>query len=389
MVVPKLMLVAAEASGDALGAGLARALRDRLGDVRLIGVGGARLAAEGLVSAFPIEDISIVGVLDTVLGAPRVLTRAAEVARLARLEQPDAAVLIDSWGFSYQAAVRIRRAAPKVPLIKYVAPQVWASRPSRTKAMARTFDHVLAIHAFEPPIFEAAGLAATFVGNPVLARDFSGADPLALRQSLGIGPQEPVLLVLPGSRMREIVQMTPPFEAAVNLLKARWPALQVIVPAAETVAEAVKARIAGWPHRAHVVEGEAARLSAMKAATVALACSGTVTTELALAGCPMVAAYRVDLMTAVVMRAMITTKWVTLLNIAAQRTVVPELILEDCTGPRLAAAVAGWLEDEGLRARQIADQNAALDLMGREAGDPAGRAADALVAVMKARGVLA
>ncbi len=379
---PTVMLVAAEASGDALGAGLAAALKERLGEVRLIGAGGPRLAAQGLISAFDITDLSIVGVLGAVGAVPRVLARARGLAQLAAREQPAAAVMIDSWGFTYQAALAVRRAAPQVPLIKYVAPQVWASRPSRVRAAARAFDAMLTIHAFEPPLFEAAGLTSTFVGNPVLTRDFSAADPEGLRISLGIAADEPVLIVLPGSREAEITHVLPAFEAAVNLLKADRPHLQVIVPAAESVAAMVRSRVAGWPHRAHVVEGEGARLSAMRAATAALACSGTVTTELALAGCPMVVAYRLDPLSAAVMRAFLRSRWITLLNIAAQREVAPERLQEDCNGPALAAAIAPLIDIPEVRAARIADQNAALDSMGREAGDPSARAADAIIALM-------
>ena len=149
-----------------------------------------------------------------------------------------------------------------------------------------TVDHLLSIHAFDAPWFEAEGLPVTFVGNSALSVDFSHADPGRLRAQIGAAPDDPILIVLPGSRPGEIQRVLPPFEAAVNLLKADRPGLHVVVPAAPTVAEIVKARVAGWPHRAHVLEGDEAKLDAMKAATVALACSGTVTTELALAGVP-------------------------------------------------------------------------------------------------------
>ena len=385
-----VMLVATEASGDALGAGLARALKARLGDrVRFIGAGGRQMAGAGVASAFDITPLSVVGLLEGLLAFPAVLARARDLAALARRERPDVAVLIDAWGFSWFAAQRIRRAMPGLPLIKYVAPQVWATRPSRARALPKLFEQVLTLHAFEPPLFERWGAKATFVGNPVLARDLAGADPVAFRAELGLDPDAPLLAVLPGSRASEIERLLPVFEDAVHRLKADRPDLQIVVPAAETVATMVRSRVAGWPHRAFVVEGEAGRFAAMRAATVALACSGTVTTELALAGCPMVVGYRLGHVTHFLARFIIRTKLITLVNIAAGREIAPELLQDACEGEALAREVARRLDDPALRERQAAEQSAALDKMGRGMPDPSEAAADALIDFLKARGLIA
>ena len=375
-----VMLVAAEASGDDRGAGLARALKRRLGDgVRFVGVGGGKMAAEGVASPFDIAELSIFGLLEGLLAYPKVVRRADETAAIAAREQPDVAVLIDSWGFTLRVAQRLRRLDPSLPLVKYVAPQVWASRPGRAKTAAAAFDLLLTIHAFDAPLFEREGLKTAFVGDATLALDFGAADPARLRRELGIGADDPVLLVLPGSRPSEIERVLPPFEDAVNRLKAERPGLQVVIPAAPTVADVVKARVAGWPHRAHVVEGQAAKLDAMKAATVALACSGTVTTELALAGCPMVVGYRLGPLTHAILKRLIRTKWVTLFNIAARDFVAPEMIQDDCNGPALAHEVALRLDDPTLRARQVERQNEALMKMGRGGPDPNEAAANAIL----------
>ena len=381
-----VMLVAAEASGDDRGAGLARALKARLGEgVRFVGVGGARMAAEGVESPFDIAELSILGLWEGLMAYPRVVRRADETAALAIREQPDVAVLIDSWGFTLRVAQRLRKALPGLPLIKYVGPQVWATRPGRAKTLAGAVDHLLSIHAFDAPFFEAAGLPVTFVGNAALTLDFSRADPERLRRELGIAPEAPILLVMPGSRPGEIARVLPPFEAAVNILKAKRPDLAVVVPAAPTVAEMVKSRVAGWAHRAHVLEGEGPKLDAMKAATVALACSGTVTTELALAGAPMVVGYRLGPVTHALLKRLIRTKYITLFNIAAQAFVAPELVQDECTGPKLAREIALRLDDPALRERQVAAQNAALDKMGRGGPDPSEAAADAVLKLVSRR----
>lgn len=381
-----VMLVAAEASGDDRGAALARTLKARLGDgVRFVGVGGQRMAAEGVESPFDIAELSILGLLEGLLAYGRVVRRADETAALAARERPDVAVLIDSWGFTLRVAQRLRRQDPKLPIVKYVAPQVWASRPGRAKTTAQWFDLLLTIHAFDAPAFEREGLRTVFVGDASLSIDFSGADPARLRRGIGAGPDEPVLLVLPGSRRSEIERVLPAFEDAVMRLKAERPGLHVVIPAAPTVAELVKARVAGWPHRAHVVEGQAAKHDAMKAATVALACSGTVTTELAMAGCPMVVGYRLGPVTHAILKRLIRTKYITLFNIAAQAFVAPELVQDACNGANLAGEIALRLDDPELRRLQVERQDAALLKMGRGGPDPSLAAADAILAFIAER----
>ncbi|CAN5389794.1 lipid-A-disaccharide synthase [soil metagenome] len=383
-----VMLVAAEASGDALGAGLARAMRSRLGadKVRFVGVGGARMAVEGVESPFDIAQLSILGIVESLKAYPRAMARLKDTLALAAREKPDVAVLIDSWGFNIRLAQALRKQDPALPLVKYVAPQVWAYRAGRAKGLAKAVDLLLSIQPMDKPFFDAVGLENIFVGNSALAHDFSHADPARLRAAIGAGAGEPILLVLPGSRPSEIERVMPRFEDAVRRLKAQRPELQIVVPAASTVAQAVKARVAAWPFRAHVVEDDGLKDDAMVAATVALACSGTVTTELALAGTPMVVGYVTSDLTYALLKRLFKSRWVTLFNIAADDTVAPELLQNACTGEALAAQVARRLDDPALRARQIAAQSAALDRMGRGMPDPSEAAATALLAFLRGRG---
>ena len=381
-----VMLAAAEASGDDRGAGLARALRRRLGaKVRFVGVGGEKMAAEGVVSPFDISEISILGLLEGLMAYPKIVARVRDTVALAAREKPDVAVLIDSWGFTLRVAHGLRRLDPKLPLIKYVGPQVWATRPGRAKTLAKAVDHLLSIHAFDAPWFEAEGLPVTFVGNSALSVDFSKANPARLRKQIGAKAADPILIVLPGSRPGEIERVLPAFADAVQILKADRPSLEVVVPAAPTVADLVKARVAGWPHRAHVIEGDQGKLDTMKAATLALACSGTVTTELALAGVPMVVGYRLGPLTHAILKRLIRTPYITLFNIAAQAFIAPELVQDDCNGPKLARELALRLDDKPLRERQVAEQYAALDRMGRGGPDPSEAAADAVLKLLAAR----
>ena len=378
----KIMLVAAEASGDALGAGLAQALRARRSDIRFVGIGGPKMAAEGVESPLDIAQLSILGWLEGLRAYGRVKARVADTVALAVREKPDAVVLIDSWGFTIRVAKEIRQALPGVKLIKYVGPQVWASRPGRAKTLAGAVDHLLALYAFDAPWFEREGLATTVVGSQALHVDMSAADPEGFRAARGIGPDAPLLVVLPGSRPSEIRLMTPVYEAAIRRLKAERPDLAVAVVAAGTVAIDVTSRVAAWPFRTHVVS-EADKYAAMRAATVALATSGTVSTELALAGAPMVIGYRFAPLSYAIMKPFFTGKYATLFNHAADEEIARELVQDDATPEKVAAEVARLLDDPAARMDQVKRQTAALDLMGRGGGDPSGLAAEAVLKVVE------
>ncbi len=381
----KIMLVAAEASGDALGAGLARALRARLGQgVSFVGIGGPRMAAEGVVSPFDIAELSILGWIEGLRAYRTVRRRVAETAALAAREQPDAVVLIDSWGFTIRVAEAIRAARPDVPLIKYVGPQVWASRPSRARTLARAVDHLLALYSFDAPWFEREGLPTTVVGSSALHVDMGGADGAAFRARRGVTPDAKLLLILPGSRPAEIARMTPVYEATVKRLKAQDPSLEVAVVAAGTVSKDVVGRVSAWPFRVHVVD-EAEKYDAMRAATAALATSGTVSTELALAGAPMVIAYKIGGASYQLMKRLVTAEHITLFNIAAGERIAPEFIQGEASAENLAAAVGRLLNDPQAAAEQARRQTAALDLMGRGGPDPSTLAAEAVLRVIEAK----
>ncbi|CAN5313651.1 lipid-A-disaccharide synthase [soil metagenome] len=388
----RILIVAAEASGDELGADLIAELRLRLGDrVEFFGVGGPAMAGQGLASAFDIGSLSVAGWFEGLAAYPLVKRRVREVVALAEDERPDAAVLIDSWGFTLRVAQGLRALSEPPAVIKYVAPQVWASRPGRAKTLAATVDHLLTLHTFDAPFFEAEGLPVTFVGQTALARDLSGADAAAFRRVVGAPEGAPALLILPGSRAGEIARMAPVFgETARRLLKGR-PDLKIVVPAAATVAEQVRAAVAAWDVPAAVLEGEAGKRDAMAGATCALACSGTVTTELALAGCPFVVGYVATPLTYLAAKLILKTPWLTLLNIAAAREVAPEFIQGRCTPENLETALAPLLDDAQVLGRLAAEQAGALAVMrGPQANAraPAEIAADVVIRALHDRGAL-
>jgi len=375
------MLVAAEASGDALGAGLIAQLRVQAPDTQwsFVGIGGARMAEQGVKSPFDIAQLSILGLVEGLKALPRVKARVRDTVALAVREKPDAVVLIDSWGFTLRAAQAIRKALPGVPLIKYVGPQVWATRPGRAKTLARTVDFLIALHPMDPPFFEAQGLRTVVVGNPALHTDFGHSDPLAFRKSLGLGADSPILLVLPGSRPAEIKHMMPVFGEVVTRLHAARPDLTFVMPVADTVRARVEEAVKAIAAPIRLVESEADKFSAMRAATLALACSGTVSTELALAGCPMVIAYKVERLTYFIFKRISVLKHATMFNIMADKRIAPEFLQHECTADNLLNAIERRLDDKALRETQIREQYEALDLMGRGSPPTAERAARAVL----------
>jgi lipid-A-disaccharide synthase len=383
---PTVLLVAAEASGDTLGASLARAMRARAPGARFVGVGGPKMAIEGVESPFDIAELSVLGLLEGLAAYPKVVRRVRETVALAAREKPDIAVLIDSWGFTLRVAQGLRKLDPDLPLVKYVGPQVWASRPGRARTLAATVDLLLSIHGFDAPYFEAEGLKTIPVGNPALARDFSGADAARLRARLRVGPKDPILLILPGSRPGEIKRLAEPLGEAALRLKANRPNLQLVIPVAAPVADLVRQETAAWAVQPVLIEDEAGKADAFVGATAALACSGTVTTELALAGCPMVVCYRLGHVTHAILKRLIRTRYITLFNVAAGREIAPELVQDACTPEALASAAAPLLDDPARRRMQAEQQAAALDLMGRGQGDPSERAAEAVLALLAERG---
>ena len=293
--------------------------------------------------------------------------------------RPDVVVVIDSPDFTHRVARGIRKRDPSIRTVDYVAPQVWASRPYRARAMARYFDLVLALLPFEPAFFEKYGLKTVFVGHPAVERRVRMSGGEVLRAELGIGADAPVLALLPGSRSNEIRFMLPPFRETVEILARRVPGLVTLLPTVPHVAARVRAGTQGWPTPLHIIESEAEKYRAFDAATAALAASGTVTTELALARTPLVAAYRLGWLTYRLMNPLITVRHMTLVDILLDRMAVPEFCQGGARPEAMADALVPLLTDARARAAQIADLDEATHLLGKDDESPSLRAAQALL----------
>ncbi len=299
-MTPRIFIVAGEPSGDRLGAGLMAGITEITGGAEFIGVGGPEMESRGLTSNFDYTELSVMGFAEVVPRLPRLLNLLRLTGRAASQSGADALVTIDSPDFCLRLARQVKRAKLAMPIIHYVAPSLWAWRPGRAAAIAQSVDHVLALLPFEPEFLEGKGIASTFVGHPAVAAPEVPPDRVsALRSEFGIAEGQPVLAVLPGSRRSEINTLEPVFRQAVSQFLERRPDYAVIVPAAPAVSEMLAARIGDWPRGVHLLaaaghaaeEVEIRKRAAFGIADIALAASGTVVLELALAQTPMVVAY--------------------------------------------------------------------------------------------------
>lgn len=378
-----VFLVAGEPSGDALGARLIAALRELTGgNLRIAGVGGELMREQGLESLFPMEELSVMGLAEVVPHLPRLLRRIRETAAAVDRTMPDALVTIDSPDFTRRVARRV--AHRSIPRIHYVAPTVWAWRPWRAKGFARDFSHLLALLPFEPPWFERVGLPCSFVGHPVVEIGADKGDGGAFRERNRIGPDIPLICVLPGSRRGEVSRLADDFGSTLNILAQKYPDLGIVVPTVEGVAPMVEAAVSDWPGSPVVVRGAQARFDAMAASNAALAASGTVALELALARVPTVIAYRVAPLTYFLARRLVHVDYANLVNIIENRPIVPELVQDACRPPLLAAELERMLGPEG--AEQVAACQPALAALGLGSEAPSLRAARAVLDIIGRNG---
>ncbi len=372
---PNVFLLAGEESGDRLGAALIAAIKRRTqGRARFSGVGGAHMAAEGMPSLYTLSDLSSFGFASLPGRLPTILRRIRETADAAVAAKPDVLVIIDSPEFTHRVARKVRARAPEIPIVDYVCPSVWAWRPSRARAMRSYVDHVLALLPFEPAAMQRLqGPPTTFIGHP-LGEQVALLRPNAEEAGRRLS-SPPLLLVLPGSRSGEIRRMVGVFGKAVARLADRIGPLEVVVPAVPRLAETVRAAAASWRVPARVVTDAGEKHAAFRRARAALTKSGTSTLELALAGIPMVAAYKVPLVEEMIGRLLITAHSAILANLILGENLVPEFLQRDCTAERLSNALLPLLGDTARRRQQI-DAFARLDgLMDLGKASPSDRAA--------------
>jgi lipid-A-disaccharide synthase len=379
----RIFLIATEESGDRLGANLMKVLRQRLGDaVRFEGVGGQAMAREGLASLFSIEDLSIMGLAAVVQQLPKILGLIRQTVTAVTEASPDVLVIIDSPDFTHRVARRVRARDPSIPIVDYVSPSVWAWRPGRARAMRAYVDHVLALLPFEPEEYRRLrGPPCSYVGHPLTEQVGSLRPGAEERKRRDDAP--PVLLVLPGSRRSEIRHHMAVFGATLDRLQAEGVVFELVLPTMPHLLEAVTEGVKSWKVVPKIVVGEQEKRAAFRIARAALAKSGTVTLELAIAGVPMVTAYRVGAVEAWIMRRAIKVSSVILANLVIGENVVPEYLQENCTPQNLSRAVREVLDDTPQRRRQLGAFAGIDGIMSTGNQPPSVRAADIVLATMR------
>lgn len=375
-----IYFVAAEASGDLLAREVAEAVLKKAPGTAIDGIGGAELASLGIQSPIDIAPLSVLGFVEGIRAYSKVVELADAAAEDICTKKPSVVVLVDSWGFMLRVAQRVRTRDPSIRLIKLIGPQVWATRPGRAGTLAATVDHLLCMHDIEVPFYEPFGLKVTVIGNPALARGEKG-DSASFRAGHGIGEAAPVVLVLPGSRRSEVASVAPVLMEAAREIKSRRPDVRVVVQPASSIQQEFLVRFPDVGDWADVNTNPAERYDAMAASTLALACSGTVTSEVAMQGTPMIVGYKTGWITWALARGLLYKKThITLLNILNDDSeIVPEFVQTRLDARLIAEKAMTWINHPAELAAQKARQQTALRALVRDGAPAAEIAADAII----------
>ncbi|WP_312794326.1 lipid-A-disaccharide synthase [Tianweitania sp.] len=349
----RIAIVSGEESGDLLGFDLVRAIEKRAGrPVELVGVGGRHLQSLGLKPLFDPGDIALMGVSAVVRDLPRLVYRIGTTARAIVDAKPDCLITIDSPAFTLRVAKKVRALDPAIPIVKYVCPSVWAWNPGRAPAMKPYIDRILCILPFEEKVLEdLQGPKGIYVGHR-LASDPDLLEAAEQQRDRQGASGEKTLLVLPGSRRGEVRSLMRPFGETLKLLRERGNAFRVVIPTVPHVAALVAEEARSWPVAPEIVSGPEEKLKAFASADAAMAASGTVLLELALARVPMVSCYKTDLLMSAVTR-LITIWTAALPNLIADRLVVPEFINEFLRPGLIARQLEALLVDTEARRWQL------------------------------------
>src|SRR5690554_735212 len=371
--VRRVYLVAGELSGDILGAGLMRALKARHPGVEFRGIGGPRMIREGIDSRFPLETLSVMGLVEVLKHLPGLLRVRRALKADALAWQPDIMVGIDAPDFNLGLERQLREAG--LTTAHYVSPSVWAWRQGRVKGIAKSVDAMLTFLPFEAAFYARHRVPVAFVGHPLADELPLTTDRVAMRTALGLPAEGEVLALLPGSRANEIRFLGETFFAAAERLCAARPGLHLVVPAA------TPARLEAHPAlegRLTLLDGQARE--AMVAGDAVLLASGTAALEAMLCHRPMLVAYRMAPATHWLARRLVKTEWISLLNLIARETLVPELIQEAASPEAIADRLGAMLDDAPGRAALEARFAAMHAGLQRDASRRAAEAIEALVA---------
>ena len=366
----KLYFIAGEASGDNLGAKLIHALKQKT-PLEVYGIGGTEMAAEGLQSLFPMSDISLFGITEIIPHIPTILKRIKQTIDDIERIQPDAVITIDVPGFSFRVVEKLKARGSKIPRIHYVAPTVWAYKEHRAQWVANWYDLLLLLLPFEPPYFDKVGIKNVFVGHPLVEDKNQNIQ----------NKKQGSLLMLPGSRRGEIKRHLPIFEETIKRLNG---ITEVVIPSLPYLKNDILKATKNWLVPVSVITDKTEKQQAFQRADIALVKSGTVALELALYNVPMVVTYKINPLTAWMLRRMVKVKYVNLVNLLLNRPAIPELLQEQCAPEPLTNALNALLHDPQARAVQQEAMQEALQMLGlNQSPAPSEKAAAAILDFLK------
>lgn len=350
---PVVFIIAGEASGDLLGGRLMQSLKNMTaGEVEIHGVGGTTMQDEGLKSLFPMEDLSVMGLSEVVPQIPKILKRKRQTVNQIISLQPDVVITIDAPDFCFRVVKDLKARDFTKPCVHYVAPSVWAWRPGRAKKIADLVDHLLCLLPFEPPYFERHGLPTTYVGHSVVEGGVLDGDGQRFRQQHGISSAETVLTLLPGSRNGELDRHLDLFLETAKAAEKYCGACVCVLPTLPHFRARLEDAVAKHQLKSVIVDTTAEKYDAFAASNAALAASGTVTLELAVANVPTVVAYRMAPITSFIAKRVVKTKYVSLVNVIMDQPVVPEHLLDQARVDILLESVVTLLTKQDAARRQ-------------------------------------
>lgn len=348
----KIFVIAGESSGDVIGAGVLKALKEQSADdLEIVGIGGPLMAEQGLQSLVPMEDLNFMGLFEVVKHLPHILKTIKAVADMVEAAQPDILLTIDLPDFNHRVVkmLKKRETLPNMRKIHYVAPTVWAWRPGRAAKVAQLYDDVLCLFPFEPPYFEAHGMRAHFVGHPMSDTVLDQNGGAVFRAGHELKEQDQVLGILFGSRQGEIDRLSPVLLDVMKAFARRNRDLVFVVPCVPHLEAQVRKLVSACPNKVIVSADQSQKWNAFQSCTAAVAVSGTVGLELAYAGVPHGIVYKAHPITAFIMRRLLLTKYVHLANILMGREIVPEFLQEKCDPQTIVQTLAPSLDNPGVR----------------------------------------
>ncbi len=344
----RIAMVAGEASGDLLGAGLLQALQSRVGNVVADGIGGPALTGAGLVTRYPMERLSVMGLTEAARRVPELVRQRRRLGRDLLREPPDVFIGIDSPDYNLVLERWLKGAG--IPTVHYVSPSVWAWRRYRVRKIARSINLLLTLFPFEGEFYRGHGVPVRWVGHPLADLIPMESDRDAARRALGVRPGQELVALLPGSRISEVRYLVSPLLGAARWLLGQRPALQFVISAVGGVTgQMVRQAVARAGGDLPLIVAEGRSLDVMTAADVVLLASGTAALEAMLIKRPMVVTYRLSTLTASIMRRLVTVTEFSLPNLLAGRPLVPELIQEHAVPEKLGRAVLGYLQEPDRR----------------------------------------